>query len=122
MQCGATPSPLLSQREFPATPNTNSDAAISDENRTIDRKLNGICCGLADNSTSPLFVMAGPRFDPVGGYTDCIALGMLNMLTIPELTLLLLGIVVGLGAAIVWLIWEAEQAMSKPTRRGDHAR
>ena len=66
--------------------------------------------------------MAGPRFDPVGGYTDCIALGMLNTLTVPELTLLFLGIVVGLGAAIVWLIWEIEQTMSKPTRRGDHAR
>ncbi|MDI1265345.1 MAG: hypothetical protein PS018_19025 [bacterium] len=44
------------------------------------------------------------------------------MLTPPELTLLFLGIVVGLGAAIVWLIWEIEQTMSKPTRRGDHAR
>jgi hypothetical protein len=34
---------------------------------------------------------------------------MLNMLTAPALTVVLLGIVVSLGAAIVWMLWEIEQ-------------
>ena len=32
------------------------------------------------------------------------------MLTAPELTLVFLGVVVGLGAAFVWMFWEIEQA------------
>ena len=35
------------------------------------------------------------------------------MFTAPALTLLLLAIVVGLGIALVWMLWEIEQ-MSKP--------
>lgn len=31
------------------------------------------------------------------------------MLTAPALTLLFLGVVVGLGAAFVWMFWEFEQ-------------
>ncbi len=42
------------------------------------------------------------------------------MLTAPALTLVLLGVVVGLGAAFVWAIWEFEQ-VSKPHRDGDRA-
>ena len=38
------------------------------------------------------------------------------MLTTPGLTLLLLGVVVGLGTAFVWMLWEIEQT-SKPQRR-----
>jgi hypothetical protein len=38
---------------------------------------------------------------------------MLTMLTAPGLTLLFLGVVVGLGTAFVWIFWEIEQ-MSKP--------
>ena len=38
------------------------------------------------------------------------------MLTAPALTLLFLGVVVGLGAALVWMFWEIEQAMGKPHR------
>ncbi len=38
------------------------------------------------------------------------------MLTTPDLTLLFLGVVVGLGTAFVWMIWEIEQMMSKPQR------
>ena len=34
------------------------------------------------------------------------------MITTPELTLLFLGVVVGLGTAFVWMLWEMEQ-MSK---------
>ena len=40
------------------------------------------------------------------------------MLTAPELTLVFLGIVASLGAALVWMFWEIEQAMSKPRRNG----
>jgi uncharacterized membrane protein SpoIIM required for sporulation len=40
------------------------------------------------------------------------------MLTVPALTLLFLGVVVGLGAAVVWKLWEIEQT-SKPRRNGD---
>jgi hypothetical protein len=38
---------------------------------------------------------------------------MFTTLTTPGLTLLFLGVVVGLGAAFVWMFWEVEQA-SKP--------
>ena len=47
------------------------------------------------------------------------------MLTAPALTLLFLGVVVGLGTAFVWMFWEIEQMMSrlrrmsKPHRKGD---
>jgi hypothetical protein len=43
---------------------------------------------------------------------------MVSMLTIPGLTLLFLGVVVSLGTAFVWMLWEIEQ-MSKPQRNGD---
>ena len=41
------------------------------------------------------------------------------MLTIPGLTLVFLGVVVGLGAAFVWVFWEIEQTTSKPHRKSD---
>jgi hypothetical protein len=41
---------------------------------------------------------------------------MLNMLTVPALTLLFICIVVGLGAAFIWMFWEIEQRMSKSHR------
>jgi predicted negative regulator of RcsB-dependent stress response len=34
---------------------------------------------------------------------------MLTMMTIPGLTLLFLGVVVGLGTAFVWVFWEMER-------------
>jgi hypothetical protein len=40
------------------------------------------------------------------------------ILTPPSLTLLFLGVVVSLGTALVWMIWEIEQA-SKPRRNSD---
>jgi hypothetical protein len=43
---------------------------------------------------------------------------MLTTLSAPALTLLLLGVVTGLGAALVWAFWEIEQ-VSKPHRKGD---
>ena len=43
------------------------------------------------------------------------------MLTVPALTLLFLAIVVALGTAIVWLLWQMEQTMSKPRRHIDRA-
>jgi hypothetical protein len=47
---------------------------------------------------------------------------MLDMLTAPALTLLFLVVVVGLGSAFVWMLWEVEQqAMSKPPRNIDRA-
>jgi hypothetical protein len=51
---------------------------------------------------------------------------MLNMLTAPELTLMFLIVVIGLGSAFVWMFWEIERTMSRlrrmsrPRRRGDH--
>lgn len=44
------------------------------------------------------------------------------MLTVPELTLVFMGVVAGLGTAFVWMFWEIEQRVSKPHRNGDHAR
>ena len=38
------------------------------------------------------------------------------MITAPELTLILLIVVVGLGAAFVWMFWEIEQTMSRLRR------
>ena len=40
------------------------------------------------------------------------------MLTVPVLTLLFLGVVVGLGVAFVWMLWEIEQ-VSKSQRKRD---
>ncbi len=40
------------------------------------------------------------------------------MLTTPALTLLFLGVVVGLGTTFVWMLWEVER-MSKPRRNID---
>jgi hypothetical protein len=57
--------------------------------------------------------------DCVRWYAAYIASGMLNMLTAPALTLLFLGVVVGLGTAFVWMFWEMEQSTSKPRRNGD---
>jgi predicted negative regulator of RcsB-dependent stress response len=48
---------------------------------------------------------------------------MLSMITTPDLTLLFLGVVVGLGTAFVWMLWEMEQMstqqVSKPRRDSD---
>jgi predicted negative regulator of RcsB-dependent stress response len=43
---------------------------------------------------------------------------MLTMLTAPALTLLFLGVVVGLGITFVWMLWEVEQ-LSKQRRNSD---
>jgi predicted negative regulator of RcsB-dependent stress response len=43
---------------------------------------------------------------------------MFAMLTAPALTLLFLVVVVGLGIAFVWMLWEIEQ-VSKPQRNSD---
>ena len=43
---------------------------------------------------------------------------MLTTLTAPELTFVLLGVIVGLGIAFVWVFWEIEQ-VSKPHRNSD---
>jgi hypothetical protein len=51
----------------------------------------------------------------------CIVAGMADMFTVPGLTLLFLAVVVGLGAAVVWMLWEIEQS-SKPHRNGDRIR
>ncbi len=41
---------------------------------------------------------------------------MLTMLTAPAFALLFLGVVVGLGAALVWLFWEIEQMKQRRNR------
>jgi len=43
---------------------------------------------------------------------------MLATLSAPALTLLFLGVVIGLGAALVWAFWEIEQ-ISKARRKGN---
>ena len=43
---------------------------------------------------------------------------MLTTLTAPALTFVFLGVVVGLGIAFVWMLWEIEQ-VSKPHRDSD---
>jgi predicted negative regulator of RcsB-dependent stress response len=43
---------------------------------------------------------------------------MFQMLTAPGLTLLFLGVVVGLGVSFVWILWEIEQ-LSKSHRNSD---
>jgi predicted negative regulator of RcsB-dependent stress response len=43
-------------------------------------------------------------------------LAMLTALTTPALTLLFLGVVVGLGAAFVWMFWELEQVKARHSR------
>ncbi len=48
---------------------------------------------------------------------------MMNSLTSPELTLLFLGVVVSLGTALVWMVWEFEQGTRQPAkvrRNGPH--
>ncbi|MGY2905542.1 hypothetical protein [Bradyrhizobium sp. URHC0002] len=48
------------------------------------------------------------------------------MLTQPELTLMFLIVVIGLGSAFVWMFWEIEQMvsrqrrMSRQHRKGNH--
>jgi hypothetical protein len=44
---------------------------------------------------------------------------MLNMLTTPALTLVFLGVVVSLGSAFVWLLWEVEPMLAKLHRNSD---
>ena len=54
----------------------------------------------------------------ISWYAACITSGMLTMLTTPGLTLLFLAVVIGLGTAFVWMLWEIEQS-SKPHRNSD---
>jgi hypothetical protein len=49
----------------------------------------------------------------------CLASGMLNMLTIPGLTLLFLGVVISLGTAFVWMLWEIERMNSRRHSKSD---
>jgi hypothetical protein len=41
---------------------------------------------------------------------------MITPLTPPDLTLLFLGVVVSLGAALVWMMWELEQRSKQPAK------
>jgi hypothetical protein len=44
---------------------------------------------------------------------------MFNMLTTPALTLLLLGVIVGLGTALVWMLWEIEPKIARLQGQSD---
>jgi hypothetical protein len=55
-------------------------------------------------------------------YAPCIAAGMLNMLTTPALTVVFLGVVVSLGTAFVWMLWEIERMLEKPLRSSNRFR
>lgn len=69
---------------------------------------------------APVFITEAAK---VCWYAACIVSGMLNMLTVPALTLVFLAVVVGLGTAFVWVFWEIERTMAKtiakPRRNGD---
>jgi predicted negative regulator of RcsB-dependent stress response len=41
---------------------------------------------------------------------------MITPLTLPGLTLLFLGVVVGLGIALVWMMWELEQTAKQAAK------
>jgi hypothetical protein len=56
--------------------------------------------------------------DAARWYAACLELWMFTMLTAPALTLVFLGVVVGLGVAFVWMLWEIERT-SKPRRNSD---
>ena len=83
---------------------------------------NSRLAGYEDDLGGPGVLSPRPRL--ACWYTACITSGMLNMLTAPALTLVFLGVVVSLGTAVVWILWEFEQAASKsiakPHRNGDH--
>jgi hypothetical protein len=51
----------------------------------------------------------GRFLDAIGWYAVCFGGGMLSMLTAPDLTLVLLLIIVSLGTAFVWMLWEIER-------------
>jgi hypothetical protein len=42
---------------------------------------------------------------------------MTTMMTVPQMTLMFLGTVVGLGAALVWMFWELQKPSQLPRRR-----
>jgi hypothetical protein len=44
---------------------------------------------------------------------------MLDMLTTPALTLVFLGVVVSLGTAFVWMLWEIEPRIARLQRNSD---
>jgi hypothetical protein len=41
---------------------------------------------------------------------------MLNMLTVPALTFVFMGVVFGLGIALVWMLWEIEPMIARMQR------
>ncbi|UFZ06572.1 hypothetical protein LQG66_09855 [Bradyrhizobium ontarionense] len=45
---------------------------------------------------------------------------MMNSLTSPELTFLFMGVVVSLGIALVWMVWELERSTRQPAQ--EHAK
>jgi hypothetical protein len=53
-------------------------------------------------------------------YGDCTAPIMFTTLTVPDMTLLFLGVVVGLTTALVWIFWEMEQRQRQ--RKPGHLR
>ena len=42
---------------------------------------------------------------------------MTTMMTVPQMTLMFLGMVVCLGAALVWMFWELQKPAQPPRRR-----
>lgn len=41
---------------------------------------------------------------------------MMNSLTSPELTFVFMGVVVSLGIALVWMVWELERGTRQPAK------
>jgi hypothetical protein len=71
---------------------------------------------------TPVFSASGSYFSALSAGTRLATCrGMLSMIAAPALTLVLLGVVVGLGAAFVWALWEFEPQIAKLQRALDHA-
>ena len=92
----------------------------------------GVCCTeavflIASTGTALALAHLHNELTQVGELT-CIGLieltsmgipTMFTAITAPSLTLLLLSVIVGLGTAFVWMIWEIEQN-AKSHRGSDH--
>jgi hypothetical protein len=98
--------------------NHSIDGVFTQSGKVADRDSRENYRGLGVFRTEADFLTPVAGTPLAWRYAACIALWMFTMLTAPGLTLLFLGVVVGLGVAFVWMLWEVEQ-VSKPRRNSD---
>ena len=65
---------------------------------------------------TPVFLHRGLAFLHCSWSAPCSVQGMLNMLTAPALTFVFMGVVFGLGIALVWMLWEIEPVIARMQR------